>query len=116
MKHIALASCVVLAAGLALAGCGGKSETPKPSMPTTHATSAMPMTTPAATAPVIAQKICPVMPGNPINPAVYVDYNGRRIYFCCNMCPPIFNKDPEKYIKIVDEQLKAAQDAKPAPR
>jgi YHS domain-containing protein len=69
---------------------------------------------PAATdQPVIAQKTCPVM-GNPINPKVYVDYKGRRIYFCCNMCPPVFNKDPEKYIKIVDEQLKAAKE-KPEP-
>jgi YHS domain-containing protein len=59
--------------------------------------------------PVIEQKTCPVM-GNPINPKIFVDYKGRRIYFCCNMCPPVFNKDPEKYIKIVDEQLKAAKE------
>jgi YHS domain-containing protein len=63
----------------------------------------------ATETPVIEQKACPVT-GNPINPKIFVDYKGRRIYFCCNMCPPVFNKDPEKYIKIVDEQLKAAKE------
>jgi YHS domain-containing protein len=51
--------------------------------------------------------------GNPINKDIYVDYNGRRIYFCCNLCPPVFNKDPEKYIKIVDAELKAQKTATP---
>jgi YHS domain-containing protein len=70
------------------------------------------VTAPAET-PTIEQKTCPVM-GNLINPKIFVDYKGRRIYFCCNMCPPVFNKDPEKYIKIVDEQLKAAKEKMPA--
>ena len=66
---------------------------------------------PKAEVQTIAQKTCPVM-GNPINPKIFVDYKDRRIYFCCKMCPPVFNKDPEKYVKIVDEQLKAAKGAK----
>jgi YHS domain-containing protein len=41
-----------------------------------------------------------------------VDYKGRRIYFCCKECPPVFNKDPEKYIKLVDAELKGAAPAK----
>ena len=32
-------------------------------------------------APGSLQKICPVT-GNPVNPQVYVDYQGNRIYFC----------------------------------
>jgi YHS domain-containing protein len=67
---------------------------------------AMPAPTAAETAG-IAQKLCPVT-GDPINPSLFVEYNGRKIYFCCAACPPKFNADPEKYIKIVDEQLKAA--------
>ncbi len=53
----------------------------------------------------IAQKLCPVT-GDPIDPKIFVDQDGRRIYFCCNACPPVFKKDPAKYLKIVDEQLK----------
>jgi YHS domain-containing protein len=72
----------------------------------------------AATAPTpVTQKLCPVT-GDPIDPKIHVDYNRRRIYFCCEMCPPIFRKDPEKYLKKLDEQMgmktQAADDAKPA--
>ena len=55
----------------------------------------------------IAQKICPVM-AEPIDPAVYTDYQGRRIYFCCQSCKATFEKDPAKYVAKVDEELKAA--------
>jgi YHS domain-containing protein len=60
----------------------------------------------------IAQKICPVM-GEPIDPNVYTDYEGRRIYFCCQSCKATFEKDPEKYVAKVDEQLKAAGETPP---
>ncbi len=61
----------------------------------------------------IAQKTCPVMRGNAINPKIFVDYEGRRIYFCCTLCPPKFKADPQKYLKIVDEDLKKAAPAAP---
>ena len=46
---------------------------------------------------VIEQTICPVM-GNPINKDVFVEYKGKKVYFCCPGCEDDFNKDPEKYI------------------
>lgn len=27
----------------------------------------------------------------------YADYKGRRYYFCCESCPGVFKKNPEKY-------------------
>jgi YHS domain-containing protein len=45
-----------------------------------------------------AQTVCPVLQGN-IDKSVYVDYKGKRIYFCCKGCDAEFNKDPEKYLK-----------------
>ena len=60
---------------------------------------------PAKGAAEIEQKTCPVMAGNKINPDLHVDHNGRRIYFCCKMCVETFKKDPEKYIKKVDEDI-----------
>ncbi len=45
-----------------------------------------------------AQTSCPVM-GGAVNHKIFVDYQGQRIYFCCNGCTADFNKDPEKYIK-----------------
>jgi len=49
------------------------------------------------------QEYCPVM-GGKINRDIYVDYQGKRIYFCCPACPPEFRKDPEKYLKKLEEQ------------
>ncbi len=51
---------------------------------------------------VKVQAICPVM-GDPINKKYYVDYKGKRIYFCCSSCPDEFMKDPEKYMNKIRE-------------
>lgn len=61
-----------------------------------------------AEAVVVAQKLCPVM-GGAVKKDIFVDYKERRIYFCCNGCPETFLKDPEKYVKILDKQLKEAK-------
>lgn len=44
----------------------------------------------------IAQKTCPVT-GEAINPAVFTEYQGKKVYFCCKGCVTKFDKDPEKY-------------------
>lgn len=46
----------------------------------------------------IQQTLCPVMEGNPIDPNLHVDYQGERVYFCCNFCVEEFQKNPEKYL------------------
>ena len=53
--------------------------------------------------------VCPVM-GNPVDPEITVDYEGRRIGFCCPGCDKVFLEDPEKYLKKVDAEL-ARRDA-----
>lgn len=58
----------------------------------------------------ILQRTCPVM-GGKIDPDIYVEYKGRRVYFCCAGCVEQFNKDPEKYIRIVDQQTAGGQRA-----
>ncbi len=44
------------------------------------------------------QTECPVMTGNKIDPSIYTDYQGKRVFFCCNFCRQAFTKDPEKYL------------------
>ena len=44
------------------------------------------------------QTTCPVMKGNPINPKLYVDAEGYRIYVCCGGCVSAVKADPAKYI------------------
>lgn len=61
-----------------------------------------------------AQTICPIM-GGEINKEIYADYKGKRVYFCCEACPDTFMKDPEKYIKQMEEkgiELETVGDAK----
>jgi YHS domain-containing protein len=46
------------------------------------------------------QTICPVM-GGEIDKNIYLDFEGKRIYFCCDGCKGTFKKDPEKYLKKI---------------
>jgi len=55
------------------------------------------------------QTTCPVsgekLEGGDMGPPVAVSYKGRTVMFCCNMCPPKFEKDPAKYLaKLPGEQ------------
>jgi YHS domain-containing protein len=46
----------------------------------------------------VEQTTCPVMDGNPIDKNVFVEYKGKKVYFCCNECKAKFEADPERYI------------------
>ena len=61
-----------------------------------------------------AQSLCPVM-GGEIDKTAYVDYEGKRVYFCCPGCKPTFLKDPKKYLKKMESEgivLEAAPTSK----
>jgi YHS domain-containing protein len=58
---------------------------------------------PGLAAEAKAQTVCPVLGGN-VDKQVYMDYQGKRIYFCCQGCDKEFRKDPEKYMKKIQEQ------------
>ncbi len=44
------------------------------------------------------QTTCPIMVGQPINKAIFTEYKGKKVYFCCSGCDSKFKADPEKYI------------------
>jgi len=62
-----------------------------------------------------AQAKCPIM-DNDISKKIYVDYQCKRIYLCCEGCIDPVKNDPEKYIKeleakgIVLEKVKESED------
>jgi len=60
--------------------------------------------TPTPTIAVKHQTTCPDMEGNPINKDLFVDYDGNRIYVCCNMCLTDVKEDPAFYIKKLEEK------------
>ena len=56
-------------------------------------------------------KICPVS-GEKIDEKSTYEYQGKIYNFCCSSCIEDFKKDPEKYIKKVEEELKAKDNQK----
>jgi YHS domain-containing protein len=46
---------------------------------------------------VAEQTTCPVM-GGAINKKIFVEYKGKKVYFCCAGCPETFQANPEKYV------------------
>ncbi|MDT8299847.1 MAG: YHS domain-containing protein [Sedimentisphaerales bacterium] len=85
---------------------GCKKDEPTPAETTTsqmqghegHDHAAMMEESAKAVAAAIEQTTCPVMEGNPINKALFVEYKGKKVYFCCPGCEEKFNAEPEKYI------------------
>ena len=43
------------------------------------------------------QTLCPVMDA-PINKALFVEHEGKKVYFCCAGCEKVFKENPEKYL------------------
>ncbi len=57
------------------------------------------------------QSKCPVSGEALEDSAVFTDFEGRRIYFCCSKCEKSFKADPQKFLKKMD----AAADKKAEP-
>ena len=54
-------------------------------------------TTAPSTQPV--NQYCAVNHDEKIDPSVTTVYNGKVVGFCCPDCIPMFQKNPEKYLK-----------------
>ena len=87
---------IVTAAVAALVAGGG-------AMPA-FASGEAPLTAPATTNVVKHQTTCPVMEGNKINKALYVDFEGKRLYVCCGYCVKQVTKDPAKWFTKVEAE------------
>lgn len=56
-----------------------------------------------------AQLLCPIT-GDDIEEALYVDYDGKRIYVCCEGCVKIVRAQPIKYLRQLEsEGIKMAE-------
>jgi YHS domain-containing protein len=49
------------------------------------------------------QTICPVSGKELKEKTVYADYEGRRVYLCCEGCIAPFEKDAPKYLTLLDK-------------
>jgi YHS domain-containing protein len=107
---------VVIVAGVALAllvmsGCTKEEPTPTEKAAQTQAKDLSTVAKETATAAkdqavaakdqvaaAIEQKTCPVMDGNPIDQNIFVEYKGKKVYFCCADCKAKFLANPEQYL------------------
>lgn len=48
------------------------------------------------------QKSCPIS-GDKIDSTIHIDYQGRRIYFCCKKCVMDFEKSPTDILSEMDK-------------
>ncbi len=62
----------------------------------------------------LAQGTCPVMEGNPVDPSLYVDYKGERVYLCCKTCVKLFTENPEAYLDKLPQFAEPAHSESPA--
>jgi YHS domain-containing protein len=94
-------STIAVALAFGFSGCKKKEQTAAPakemSMEGMHMQAADANKTAAETAAPGEQTLCPVT-GDKIDKNIFVEYKGKKVYFCCKMCVAPFNKDPEKYI------------------
>jgi YHS domain-containing protein len=57
------------------------------------------------------QKTCPVSGETLEDRTVYSNFEGRRIYFCCQKCRDKFDNDPQEYLKKMDAPTKGDKPA-----
>ncbi len=46
----------------------------------------------------VANQTCPVLPGEAIDPDIWVEYQAERVYFCCDKCKRKFGQQPRAYL------------------
>lgn len=55
-----------------------------------------------------ANPTCPVMEGEPVDPAIFIDFEGRRVWFCSDVARELFVAAPEDYRATLDALPKPA--------
>lgn len=49
-------------------------------------------------APPDMNTMCPVLTDEAVDPGIFVEYEGKRVYFCCNRCRMQFLENPDAYV------------------
>lgn len=47
--------------------------------------------------PMEDNTFCPVMPQEPVNPKIFAEINGKRVFFCCQKCRRSFLENPDAF-------------------
>ncbi len=56
----------------------------------------------------LSNQYCPVTTNELADENIFIDYQGRRVYFCCSKCRKDFLKNPEAYLANLPEKSEGA--------
>ncbi|MBL1218833.1 MAG: hypothetical protein D8M59_15240 [Planctomycetes bacterium] len=56
----------------------------------------------------LTNTFCPVLEGEAVDPNIYVDFEGQRVYLCCRMCKRDFLEDPEQFREALAQVMPAS--------
>ena len=94
-RRAALAAAFVLVGLILVHGC--KKSEPEPTTPAVPGAAKVAEETVTRAVETVEQTTCPVM-GGAINTAIFTEYKGKKVYFCCDPCKEKFEAAPEQYI------------------
>jgi YHS domain-containing protein len=110
MKYAAILIALITISIMACSGTQKQTQAPASTPPQAVATLAdHPVTAPEPQPALKPQTTCPVM-GGPIDKTKFVDWNGKRIYVCCDGCIGAVKGNPEKYIKKLADMGQAVEE------
>ncbi|MEX0776513.1 MAG: DUF2231 domain-containing protein [Phycisphaeraceae bacterium] len=69
--------------------------------------------TTASPDPAITNATCPVTVGEAVDPRQWVEYQGKRVYFCCVKCKRQFERDPQANLGNLPQLAQASPEAVP---
>jgi len=92
---------MLLLAGLLLAGSvfvyGCKKSEPEPTAPAAPTAAQVAEDAASQVVQAVEQTTCPVM-GGAVSKAIFTEYKGKKVYFCCEPCKEKFEATPEQYV------------------
>lgn len=56
----------------------------------------------------LTNTMCPVMEDDPVDPEIFVEHEGQRVYLCCDRCVRRFEMDPDRYAEAVARVMSIA--------
>jgi len=89
-----LCSPLLILLGLALAALGGSGAL---GAPEPRPVAAPPEVTSDGSGPM-TNAMCPVLTDEEVDPDIFAEYEGHRIFFCCQKCRRLFERNPETYV------------------
>ncbi len=61
----------------------------------------------------VTNPLCPVTTDEPVDPAIFVEYEGQQVFFCCKRCRVKFLESPGDYVANIPQLAAASVSEEP---